>query len=83
MPDGGPATPPVLSVRALSVSFTGSGRDVPAVRGIDFDVHVGEVLGIVGESGSGKSVTALAITGLLPPTARVAGTTDAVTPEPQ
>ncbi len=64
---------PVLSVRNLSVSFTGSGRDVPAVRGIDFDVMAGEVLGIVGESGSGKSVTALAVTGLLPPTARVAG----------
>ena len=88
MPDGGPATPPVLSVRALSVSFTGSGRDVPAVRGIDFDVHVGEVLGIVGESGSGKSVTALAITGLLPPTARVAGSirmgdTDITTADPE
>ena len=63
----------ILSVRNLSVSFTGSGRDAPAVRGIDFDVRAGEVLGIVGESGSGKSVTALAITGLLPPTARVAG----------
>ena len=74
MPDGGPTSPPpVLSVRNLSVTFTGSGRDVPAVRGIDFDVHAGEVLGIVGESGSGKSVTALAITGLLPPTARTTG----------
>ena len=73
MPDGGRPNPPVLSVRALSVTFTGSGRDVPAVRAIDFDVHAGEVLGIVGESGSGKSVTALAITGLLPPTARVTG----------
>ena len=76
MADGGDpvsGAPPVLSVRGLSVTFTGSGRDVPAVRGIDFDVHAGEVLGIVGESGSGKSVTSLAVTGLLPPTARVAG----------
>ena len=69
-----PGAPPVLSVRNLSVTFTGSGRDVPAVRDISFDVHAGEVLGIVGESGSGKSVTSLAISGLLPPTARVAGT---------
>ena len=68
-----PGAPPVLSVRNLSVTFTGSGRDVPAVRDISFDVHAGEVLGIVGESGSGKSVTSLAITGLLPPTARVSG----------
>ncbi len=75
MAEGGArSAPPVLSVRNLSVTFTGSGRDVPAVRDISFDVHAGEVLGIVGESGSGKSVTSLAITGLLPPTARVSGT---------
>ena len=61
---------PVLSVRGLAVTFGGR---VPAVRGIDFDVFPGEVLCIVGESGSGKSVTALAATGLLPPTASVAG----------
>jgi len=64
---------PVLSVRGLDVAFTGSGRRVPAVRGIDFDVHANEVLGIVGESGSGKSVTSLAVAGLLPSTARVSG----------
>jgi peptide/nickel transport system ATP-binding protein len=64
---------PILRVRGLEVAFTGSGRPVPAVRGIDLDVHADEVLGIVGESGSGKSVTSLAITGLLPETARVSG----------
>ena len=65
---------PVLSVRGLTVTFVGSGRKVPAVRGLDFDVFAGEVLGIVGESGSGKSVTALAATGLLPDTAAMTGT---------
>ena len=65
---------PVLSVRGLDVTFVGSGRPVPAVRKIDFDVYPNEVLGIVGESGSGKSVTSLAIAGLLPQTARVHGT---------
>ncbi|MGH7209877.1 MAG: ATP-binding cassette domain-containing protein, partial [Acetobacteraceae bacterium] len=64
---------PVLSVRGLEVTFAGAGREVPAVRGIDFDVYPNEVLGIVGESGSGKSVTALAVTGLLAETARVRG----------
>ncbi|MBL8838333.1 MAG: ABC transporter ATP-binding protein [Alphaproteobacteria bacterium] len=64
---------PILSVRALEVTFAGTGVSVPAVRGVDFDVWPNEVLGIVGESGSGKSVTALALSGLLPPNARVGG----------
>ena len=46
---------------------------VHAVRGVDFSLAPGEVLGIVGESGSGKSVTALATMGLLPKGARVRG----------
>ena len=62
-----------LRVRGLTVTFTGSGHPVPAVRGIDFDVDANQVLGIVGESGSGKSVTSLAISGLLPDTAVVSG----------
>ncbi|HEV2515906.1 MAG TPA: ABC transporter ATP-binding protein [Devosia sp.] len=72
-PDKDPNAVPVLSVRDLKVEFTGSGRAVPVVRGVDFDVYANEVLCIVGESGSGKSVTALAVTGLLPETARVSG----------
>jgi peptide/nickel transport system ATP-binding protein len=68
------ASRPILSVRDLHVTFVGAGRPVRAVCGIDFDVWAGEVLGIVGESGSGKSVTSLALTGLLPDTARVSGT---------
>jgi peptide/nickel transport system ATP-binding protein len=40
---------------------------------MSFQVRTGEVLGIVGESGSGKSVSSLAILGLLPPNAMVAG----------
>ena len=62
-----------LRVRGLTVTFSGTGRPVPAVRGIDLDVAANEVLGIVGESGSGKSVASLAISGLLPPTAHVSG----------
>ena len=64
---------PLLSIRGLEVTFRGTGRPVPAVRGIDLDVAADEVLGIVGESGSGKSVTSLAMTGLLPSTAVVGG----------
>ncbi|HEX8813393.1 MAG TPA: ABC transporter ATP-binding protein [Terracidiphilus sp.] len=59
----------LLSVRDLKIRFGAS----EAVRGIDFDVDEGEVLGLVGESGSGKSATSLAVMGLLPPVAQVTG----------
>jgi peptide/nickel transport system ATP-binding protein len=63
----------VLSVRDLNVRFNSENGVVHAVRGVDFDLLPGKTLGIVGESGSGKSVTSLAIMGLLPPTAEIAG----------
>ncbi|WP_328766335.1 ABC transporter ATP-binding protein [Devosia aurantiaca] len=64
---------PLLSVRDLSVGFPAGKGHVLAVDSASFDVHPGELLGVVGESGSGKSVTALAIMGLLPPTAQLRG----------
>jgi ABC-type dipeptide/oligopeptide/nickel transport system ATPase component len=56
---------PLLSVRNLSITF-GSGSS-PAVDAISFDLAANETVAVVGESGSGKSVTALALTRLLPP----------------
>ncbi|WEO78512.1 ABC transporter ATP-binding protein [Cryobacterium sp. SO2] len=68
---------PLLRVRNLSVTFPQrSGPAVNAVRGISYDVHEGEFLGIVGESGSGKSVSSLALMGLLPSSAQVSGSID-------
>jgi oligopeptide/dipeptide ABC transporter ATP-binding protein len=64
---------PVLDVKGLTVDFPTDDGIVRAVRGVDFQLGAGEVLGIVGESGSGKSVTSLAIMGLLPRTAKVRG----------
>jgi oligopeptide/dipeptide ABC transporter ATP-binding protein len=64
---------PALQVEALEVEFPTKAGTVHAVRGIDFSIVPGEVLGIVGESGSGKSVTALATMGLLPKSAEVRG----------
>src|SRR5699024_7103043 len=61
----------VLDVTDLQVSFTASGDTVPAVRGVSFALHKGEVLAVVGESGSGKSVTAPAIVGLLAGNGRI------------
>ncbi len=64
---------PILDVQGLTVDFPTDDGIVRAVRGVDFRLNAGEVLGIVGESGSGKSVTSLAIMGLLPRTAKVRG----------
>ncbi|MFF1697744.1 ABC transporter ATP-binding protein [Streptomyces sp. NPDC058257] len=63
----------VLSVRDLSVSFRSDTRTVHAVDHLSYDVAPGEVLAVVGESGCGKSVTAMAVMGLLPPTAHIDG----------
>ncbi|MGA0179821.1 MAG: ABC transporter ATP-binding protein [Ilumatobacteraceae bacterium] len=66
-------TTPVLQIRDLKVTFTTPLGPLVAVRGIDLDVHPGEMTAVVGESGSGKSVTFLAAMGLLPRTATVEG----------
>jgi oligopeptide/dipeptide ABC transporter ATP-binding protein len=62
-----------LQVERLEVDFPTKEGVVHAVRGLDFELTPGEVLGIVGESGSGKSVTALACMGLLPKGAQIRG----------
>jgi glutathione transport system ATP-binding protein len=67
------ASAPLLQVSDLNVRFPTEDGLVHAVRGVDYTLRSGEVLGIVGESGSGKSVTSLAVMGLLPASARVTG----------
>ncbi|MDD5350244.1 MAG: ABC transporter ATP-binding protein [Chthoniobacteraceae bacterium] len=66
--------PPLLEVRNLSIRFATEENAVDAVKGVSFQIEKGETLAVVGESGSGKSVTALALTRLLPePPARYVG----------
>ena len=56
----------MLEVKNLRVHFKTAAPDRFAVDGTSFTVGDGEIVGLVGESGSGKSVTAMAISGLLP-----------------
>ncbi len=63
----------VLEVRDLSVTFRTETGTVAAADGVDLDLGSGEIVGVVGESGCGKSVTAMALSGLLPRSATVTG----------
>src|SRR5581483_11419827 len=64
----------LLALEDLHVWFElEGGGELHAVRGVDLAIDAGERLGLVGESGCGKTTTALAVLGLLPPTASVSG----------
>jgi peptide/nickel transport system ATP-binding protein len=64
----------LLEVSDLHVWFDlpGGGR-VHAVQGVSFALDPGQRFGLVGESGCGKTTTILALMGLLPPNASIAG----------
>src|SRR3954467_5735724 len=67
------ASAPLLQVTDLNVRFPTEDGLVHAVRGVDYTLRSGEVLGIVGESGSGKGVASVGVMGVLPSNARVTG----------
>lgn len=56
----------LLEVKNLKVRFATEGGWLHAVDGVDFQVERGENFTLLGESGSGKSITALAVSRLLP-----------------
>ena len=56
---------PAVSVRGLRKNY----GDVEAIRGLDFEVHAGEVFGLLGPNGAGKTTTVEILEGLRPRTA--------------
>jgi putative ABC transport system ATP-binding protein len=75
---------PSLRVRNLTKTFGQGDLAVTAVRGVDLDVHPGEVVLIMGPSGSGKTTLLLMLGALLKPTSgsiTVAGIDVAITSE--
>ena len=55
----------LLQVRGLKVRYGG----IEAVKGIDLDVHQGELVTLIGANGAGKTSTLKALAGLLAPAA--------------
>jgi ABC-type dipeptide/oligopeptide/nickel transport system ATPase component len=64
---------PLLEIRDLRVTFSLASGAVHAVDGMSGTLDAGRTLGLVGESGCGKTMTALAITRLVPPPGRITG----------
>lgn len=56
----------------LWVELPGRGGPRPLVRGVSLILEPGQVLGLIGLSGAGKTLTACALSGLLPAPLRVA-----------
>jgi branched-chain amino acid transport system ATP-binding protein len=52
---------PLLKVDALKVAY----GHIEAVKGIDFELHEGQITTLVGANGAGKSTTLLALSGLV------------------
>lgn len=64
------ALPPLLrrGIRLREVTYRYPGADTPALRGIDIEIHAGEVVALVGANGAGKTTFAHLVLGLRTPT---------------
>jgi len=63
----------LLRLEHVDVGFAAEDGRVSAVSDVSLSVSEGEIFGLVGESGCGKTTLAMALMGLLPATAHVAG----------
>ncbi|MBB3090749.1 ABC transporter ATP-binding protein [Nocardioides albus] len=64
--------PPVIRAQGLTKHFTRGKKTVEAVRGLDLEIHQGELVAFLGPNGAGKSTTLRMLTTLIPPTAGTA-----------
>lgn len=56
----------VLEIEHLSLALPSKKGMIPILHDVNLEVGEGKIMGLVGESGSGKSMTAFAVTRLLP-----------------
>jgi peptide/nickel transport system ATP-binding protein len=61
----------LLEVENLRLEITTDRGRLYPVQGVSLSLNAGETLAVVGESGCGKSLSAMAITGLVPPRAHL------------
>jgi len=59
---------PVIQIEAITKIYKMGRTEVPALRGVDLDVHNGEMIAVMGASGSGKSTLMNILGGLDNPT---------------
>ena len=58
--------PPILVAESLEVSYGA----IPALRGVDLELHPGQITALLGPNGAGKSTLLRCLVGLLRPAAR-------------
>lgn len=61
----------LLCVDELSIAFEHNSSGGFVLENLSMQLDRGKILSVVGESGSGKSLSALAVLGLLPPSAKI------------
>jgi ATP-binding cassette subfamily C protein len=60
---------PSNALKAESIHLVAPGSKAAIVRGVSFELHAGEAVGVIGPSASGKSSLARGLVGLWPPAA--------------